>query len=313
MSKNLYEIFENITTTKNPTDLSIEAELRKFNNDIVIKTILEWNFSKKFCGFDLAQGNKLYRIDERQPYGYAESNIYSQFKRFYIFFNGFVTLTREQKELRFIQLLECLHFREAELLIAVKDKELTKLFPDIDEALVRKVFPEILPPLSEEDGILVAALGGRNSDENNLVFKLLTKDEVLHLHKYRKIIFKFPEQAILNGLEHLLPDYVAPPEVYDYDLYPELYLEFTVENNVFGKLTKVVYHQLLVELDWEEIEKLSKHGAKLTFTDLVQAKNLGLEEFDVRNKPVVVKPTKKIVKKPRAKKKVVVDVNGKVV
>ena len=287
MSRNVYEVFETITGPKYPTDVSMENCLRQYKDDIVVKGLLNMNFNPKFMGFDLPSGNFAYKIDNKQPYGYGQVQLYSEFKRLYIFFNGFELINREKKLIRFIQLLEGLHWKEAEILIAVKDRKLSELFPDINEVLIRTVFPDILPPLTDENGILAAAFGGRNHDCANPNFKYYTKDEIISLSKKRHFLFKFPEQAKAAGLDYLLPDYVKPKE--HFELYPELYLEFTVDNTVFGKVTSVIYHKLIEGINKEEIEEMRRHGAKITFTDLDQAANLGLAHVDVRNKVVPVK------------------------
>ena len=300
MSRNIYEMMEILTGPRNPTDASIESSLRELQDDVVIKGLLNMNFNPFFVGFDLAAGAPFYDTNKLQPYGFAETQISSQFRRLYIFFNGFIDLDRAGKERRFIGLLEGLHWREAELLIAIKDRKLTSIFPDIDECLIRKVFPDILPPLTEADGILAAGIGGRNTDEANPAYKLYTKAEVEHLSKYRRIVFKHPDHAITMGLEHLLPGYVKPIlEIY-YD--PELFLNFSVDKTVFGKTTNIEYHMPLDGIITEEIEDLSKHGAKLIFAHLEQATKLGLGHFDFRNKEVVVKKPAK--KKAPTKKKV---------
>ena len=290
-------MMEILTGARNPTDATIEASLRQLQDDVVIKGLLNMNFNPRFVGFDLASGAPFYDTNKLQPYGFSETQLSTQFRRLYIFFNGYIDINRDGKERRFIQLLEGLHWREAELLIAVKDRKLQELFPDIDTALIRKVFPDILPPLTEEDGILAAGIGGRNSDENNPNYKTYTKAEVEHLSKHRRIVFKDPAHALAMGLEHLLPGYVAPLAYYD----PEVYLEFTVEKIVFGKEQSTVYHEVIATLDADKIEELSMRGAKLTFTDLTKATELGVAKSDFRNKEPVKKPAKK---KAQAKKRV---------
>ena len=313
MSRNIYEMFEILTSARNPTDATIEASLRQLQDDVVIKGLLNMNFNPRFLGFDLAFGAPFYDTNKLQPYGFSETQLSTQFRRLYIFFNGYIDINRAGKESRFIQLLEGLHFREAELLIAVKDRKLQELFPDIDECLIRRVFPDILPALTEDDSIIAAGIGGKNSDETNPKWKTYNKAEVLHLSRHRRMIFQDPAHALAMGLEHLLPGYVAPilpPPYYD----PELYLEFTVEKSVFGNTTSVTYNELIETLDVAKIEDMGRHGSKLEFTDLVKATELGVASADIRNKEPVKKPIKKKAPaKKRVPKKVVVNVNGEVI
>ena len=308
MSRNVFEMFEILTSARNPTDASIEASLRQLQDDVVIRGLLNMNFNPRFVGFDLASGAPFYDTNKLQPYGFAETQLSTQFRRLYIFFNGYIDINRDGKERRFIQLLEGLHWREAELLIAVKDRKLQELFPDIDQCLIRKVFPDILPALTEEDSILAAGIGGRNSDENNPNYKLYSKAEVEHLSKYRRIVFKDVDHAVAMGLEHLLPGYVAPLPYYD----PELYLNFTVEKLVFGKSTNAEYHREYSKVSLEELGTLGSCGAKLLFEDLVKATEMGYAAYDFRNKVVpTTKPAKKKVAKKKVAKKVVPPVEVK--
>jgi len=293
MGRHVYEIFENLTSAKNPTDEKLEDALRAYSFDPVMKGLLNLNFNPNFEGFDLNPGVPLYYINKAIPTGQGgATNIYCEFRRFYIFFNSFKDINREGKNTRFIQLLEGLHWKEAEIMVAIKDRKLQELFPDINETLIRTVFPDILPPIAEGDGILAALYGCRNADMNNLRFKVFSKEEIARLAKVRKVIFKFPEEAIAKGFAHLLPDYVAPPKYYD----PELYIEFKVKKLVFGNPMNTTYHRLYSELGTEssiaEFGELSKHGAELTFTDVVKAAEYDLFKYDFRSK-IVTTPKKK--------------------
>jgi hypothetical protein len=301
MSRNIYEMMELLTGPRNPSQETLEASLRELKDDAVVKGLLDFNFNPRFVGFDLALGAPFYDTNKLQPYGFAETQLSTQFRRLYIFFNGYVELNRDGKERRFIQLLEGLHWREAELLIAIKDRKLQELFPKIDRYLIRKVFPDMLPALTEEDDIWAAGIGGPNSDENNPQWKLYNKAEVLHLSRHRRMIFQDHAHALAMGLDHLLPGYIAPilpPTYYD----PELFLEFTVEKTVFGNTISTVYHELIETLDVAKIEDMGRHGSALTFTDLVKATELGVAKADIRNKEPVKKPVKK---KAPTKKRVV--------
>ena len=51
-----------------------------------------------------------------------------------------------KRESLFIEFLESLHYTEAELICLIKDGKLNEKYPSITESLVRKIFPELLPP-----------------------------------------------------------------------------------------------------------------------------------------------------------------------
>jgi hypothetical protein len=48
---------------------------------------------------------------------------------------------RVLKERRFVGILELLHARDAEILIAMKDKSLSKMYPKLTASLAKKAFP----------------------------------------------------------------------------------------------------------------------------------------------------------------------------
>ena len=56
-----------------------------------------------------------------------------------------------KRESLFIELLESLHYTEAELICLIKDGKLTEKYPSITEKLVRETFPNLLPPAIIEE------------------------------------------------------------------------------------------------------------------------------------------------------------------
>lgn len=50
---------------------------------------------------------------------------------------------RVLKERRFVGILELLHARDAEILIAMKDKSLSKMYPKLTASLAKKAFPSV--------------------------------------------------------------------------------------------------------------------------------------------------------------------------
>ena len=55
------------------------------------------------------------------------------------------------KEVQFIKFLEKINRRDAALFVLMKDRALEKKFPFLTEDLVRKAFPNLLPPKVEDD------------------------------------------------------------------------------------------------------------------------------------------------------------------
>ena len=81
-----------------------------------------------------------------KPIGYHQTSIQNELKRFYIWANPDTNLPRLKKEVLFSEMLEGMHYSEADLLCAAKDGVLTTLYKSITEDLVREAFPNILPP-----------------------------------------------------------------------------------------------------------------------------------------------------------------------
>lgn len=216
-NKNIYEILEKICSENEPGKPTLAEKLKKaIATNSSLHELLRMNFAPNFIGLELPEGTPPYKI-EHQPYGFGDASLMMETKRLYLFVNGFVKLTRKQKETRFIELLESLHWREAELLIAIKDRKLTELFPLIDELLISEVAPDILPPLTFDEGIIAAVyrkpqkIGVNEIVSSNYNWKIYTPQELLEHSLHGNIVFKYPEQATEeNGLNVLLPGYVAP-------------------------------------------------------------------------------------------------------
>ncbi len=141
----LPELFEKVSGTKN------EAEriqlLRSHKNDGILKYVLALNFDPQY-EFDLPKGEPPYKRSPH-PVNMAETNFYAESRRLYILIKNHPrrpkSIKRLQVENIFIQMLEGINGIEADMLIALKDKQLQKKYQGLTEGLVRKAFPEILP------------------------------------------------------------------------------------------------------------------------------------------------------------------------
>ncbi len=82
--------------------------------------------------------------------GYEKTTLEREYRRLYIFFDPGLKLPQMKRESLFIDMLEGLHYTEAEVLIAAKDRKLDIMYPNIKEDLVRLAFPDMLPPKVED-------------------------------------------------------------------------------------------------------------------------------------------------------------------
>ncbi len=73
-------------------------------------------------------------IPNPKPIGLCESNIMAEVSRFYIYRS--TNLTKYRREVLFIQALERVSAQEAEILLAIKDQNLTSLYPNLTPTLI---------------------------------------------------------------------------------------------------------------------------------------------------------------------------------
>lgn len=121
MSKYLIEILEEANA--NPKTL----EQHKANG--ALRMLFEHAFlpEKKF---ELPEGSPPFKPDAA-PLGMTPTNFTQEMRRLYIFTPA-RPLPKIRKEALFVQLLETIHPSEAQLLIAIKDQTLTKLYKNIN-------------------------------------------------------------------------------------------------------------------------------------------------------------------------------------
>ena len=123
------------------------ATLQKYNTT-ALRGLLNMNFNPGLV-FNLPQGDPPFKKRTDLPIGTTESNLYAEYRRFYIWLTP-NELSRTRREHLFIQLLEGIHYTEAELVLAVKDRKLTHKWPSVSAHLVRAAFPTLLPEVLAE-------------------------------------------------------------------------------------------------------------------------------------------------------------------
>lgn len=142
------ELFDKIE--KEPSREGKLTLLRKYNTNIV-KAVLHMNYEKT-VKFFLPEGEPPFNKDKNKPIGYNETTLLLELKRFYIWLRPDVNLSPTKKESLFINMLEGLHYTEAELICLVKDKKLSTKYKSLTLDLVKEAFPDIVfnDPLIEE-------------------------------------------------------------------------------------------------------------------------------------------------------------------
>ena len=127
-----------------------EAKIQIFRNydHPVLRGILQVNFNPDVQVF-LPEGEPPFKKDTSVPRGYSETNLFAEWRRFYIWVDPNINLTKQRKEQLFIQMLEGIHWSDAETVCLAKDKKLQTRYKSIKEDLVREALPGVLPPPKE--------------------------------------------------------------------------------------------------------------------------------------------------------------------
>jgi hypothetical protein len=118
------------------------AVLQKYNTT-QLRGILNMNFNPAL-NFNLPEGTPPFKNDVERPLGYTETNLYTEYRRFYIWLTP-NELSRTKRENLFIQMLEGIHSTEAELVLLIKDRKLTHKYPSVTPEVIRAAFPTLLP------------------------------------------------------------------------------------------------------------------------------------------------------------------------
>lgn len=117
--------------------------LKSYENP-VLRGLLQINFNPAIKIY-LPEGEPPFKKDKEVPVGYSETNLFSEWRRFYIWLEEKPNLNKLRREQLFIQFLEGIHWTEAEVVCLAKDRKLQTKFVSVKEDLVREAFPDLLP------------------------------------------------------------------------------------------------------------------------------------------------------------------------
>ena len=132
------EVLELVSEQK--SDLKKIAVLQEYECDI-LKSRFIWNFDDSVISL-LPQGNVPYKPNEN-PLGTDHSSLRREQRNLYMFVKGGNDqLSTIRRETIFIQMLEGLHPKEADIVIAVKDGALEDMY-DIPFEIVEEAYPDI--------------------------------------------------------------------------------------------------------------------------------------------------------------------------
>lgn len=124
-----------------------KAQILKDNNSLALRDVLKGSFDDTI-EFILPIGTPPYEEDDA-PAGYTRSSLFQQTKRFKYFAKGGPgeRLPAARRERMFIEILESVHPKEAQLIIAMKDKKVAgppSMYRGITKKLVSEAFPGLI-------------------------------------------------------------------------------------------------------------------------------------------------------------------------
>ena len=132
------EILELVNEQK--TDAKKVAILQEYECDI-LKSLFIWNFDDSIISL-LPEGKVPYKANEN-PLGTDHSSLRREQRNLYMFVKGGNdALSTIRRETIFIQMLEGLHPKEADIIVAVKDGDLEDMY-DVPFEVVEEAYPDI--------------------------------------------------------------------------------------------------------------------------------------------------------------------------
>ena len=132
----VHEIFTQINNAK---DKPKKIEVLKKYDSPAIRQLLKAAFDPKI-EWDLPEGNPPYIANEA-PAGTEHTNLLSEARKLYHFVKGGDnTINRLKKETMFVQMLEGLQQKDAEVLIAIKNKNLNNVYKGLTASMVKETF-----------------------------------------------------------------------------------------------------------------------------------------------------------------------------
>jgi hypothetical protein len=135
----IHEIFELASEQK--TKAKRVAILKEYRDDSVT-AVLIWNYDVKVVSA-VPEGVVPFKQND-VPVGTDHTSLRREWKNLYHFIKGGNdSLSAIRRETMFIQLLEGLHPKEAEIICYVKDKDLNSIYPKITLDVVKEAFPDI--------------------------------------------------------------------------------------------------------------------------------------------------------------------------
>tara|TARA_B100001094_G_scaffold8773_1_gene7910 strand:- start:4921 stop:5430 length:510 start_codon:yes stop_codon:yes gene_type:complete len=124
------------------------AYLQKHNRFPALMAVLRINFDEAVVS-DLPKGDPPYRKDDA-PAGMEYITLHRGFRRLKHFFNGNTDIVPARREKLFVDLLESLNGKEAEVLLLAKERNLYDEYKGLTLKVVQDAFPGLIVKAPEK-------------------------------------------------------------------------------------------------------------------------------------------------------------------
>ena len=133
----LNEVLQKVSNAKTKAQ---KIKLLQEMNSPALRALLIANFDESVISM-LPDGDVPYKANDA-PEETEHTKLIQEYRKLYLFFKGGANISQARRETLFIQLLEGLHAKEAEVLSLVKDKKIGKRWK-ITRQCVEEAFPNI--------------------------------------------------------------------------------------------------------------------------------------------------------------------------
>lgn len=143
----IYEIFDHAHMLAKQSPEAAKAFFHKQSSLPVIAGLLKINYDPSVKWRIPVGGTVPYKTDKDAPEGYAQTDLKQEYRRLSIFLENdqYTNLPRVKRESLWIQMCEGLHWKEADLINKIKDRNLVATYPLFTADFIRYAFPGLLP------------------------------------------------------------------------------------------------------------------------------------------------------------------------
>lgn len=137
--KNIHEILTHISIAP---EFEKESVAKLYADNTPFKKFMSMVYDPRIA-WDLPEGMPPHKRDETIPPDMAYTTLMMELKTMYVYFAPSPLKNKVRREARFIEMLESLHYKEADLIVAVKDAKFDYYYPGVTRPFMIKMFPDV--------------------------------------------------------------------------------------------------------------------------------------------------------------------------